>query len=661
MKPYKSVITLLTYSLAILIASAQLSLPTKRLGDDDYYYHKVNKKETLYSITHQLGVTQEQIYKYNPSTKDGLKAGQVLYFPVSAFSKTAVAATATSKPAEVASITHTVQKGETLYGISKTYGVTQESLVKANPDAEGGVKTGQQLVIPQGSNATTTVTPAPTTESTVTASSDLIYHKIKAGETLYSVAKQYNTTMQDILAANPGVSAQNFRYDEVIRVRPNTDVPVEREKEALQFFAYTVKKGDTFYSIATSNGITVELLQEANPSISKLKKGQTVIVPKPHTETVLVKATEADEKEAVAKMYADKNDTLTIAIIQPFMLNEEKPGSTALNSTEFFKGFMLATDSLYKSNQRKLKILAIDNENSLEKTKAILRADSVKGVEMIIAPPDQQQLNAIGDYAKKHKVYVINALAIKDDSYTSNPYMLQGNIPPSYMAAALCDWCDKKFSDRTMIFIDVPGQEKKDTYNALKRHLDEKGKHYIHIEMSGASLYTSLNDKLNPGAKYVVLASSAQKSVAAKLLTAIKKLKQNRIDTQVSLLGYPEYVTYQLDHKDDFHKADTYIYSRFFYDSEDAGTKQLEHSYKTWYGENMRYAAPKMGLLGFDTGYYFLSMLSTDRNAFTSSSLPKKNGLQSNMKYQRVSNWSGFINKNLQFVHFTPAMSIIKE
>lgn len=75
----------------------------------------------------------------------------------------------------------------------------------------------------------------------------------------------------------------------------------------------------------------------------------------------------------------------------------------------------------------------------------------------------------------------------------------------------------------------------------------------------------------------------------------------------------------------------------------------------------MRYAAPKMGLLGFDTGYYFLSMLSTDRNAFTSSSLPKKNGLQSNMKYQRVSNWSGFINKNLQFVHFTPAMSIIKE
>ncbi len=55
------------------LASGQLNLPIREIGNTEYYYRKVEKKETLYGISKELGISSETIIKYNPSAKDGLK------------------------------------------------------------------------------------------------------------------------------------------------------------------------------------------------------------------------------------------------------------------------------------------------------------------------------------------------------------------------------------------------------------------------------------------------------------------------------------------------------------------------------------------------------------------------------------------------------------
>ena len=76
----------------------------------------------------------------------------------------------------------------------------------------------------------------------------------------------------------------------------------------------------------------------------------------------------------------------------------------------------------------------------------------------------------------------------------------------------------------------------------------------------------------------------------------------------------------------------------------------FDNKFHRWYGEYMIYSAPKFGLLGYDTGCYFLKLFMRDKDYNKNF---KFNGLQNSFDFDRVSNWSGFINKTVYFIHFT--------
>jgi len=99
---------------------------------------------------------------------------------------------------------HTVERGQTVYSISKMYDVTEDAIYKLNPGSEQSIQSGAQLKIPQSRQS-------------------VIYHTIEPKETLYSVSKKYNIKGDDIIAANPGLSIQTFIIGRTIRI-PLSDV-----------------------------------------------------------------------------------------------------------------------------------------------------------------------------------------------------------------------------------------------------------------------------------------------------------------------------------------------------------------------------------------------------------------------------------------------------
>jgi len=111
-----------------------------------YIYHQVQPKETLFSLSKQYNISQEQILSLNPILKEGLKIGQIIRFP--------------KKPNEQKKdvavdhlyVYHTVQPLETLFGLARQFGVSQEEILKENPVIkQEGLKTGQIIKIRKSS------------------------------------------------------------------------------------------------------------------------------------------------------------------------------------------------------------------------------------------------------------------------------------------------------------------------------------------------------------------------------------------------------------------------------------------------------------------------------------------------------------------------------
>lgn len=633
---------------------AQLNLPIQKIGDTNFYVYKVEKKETIYGICKKLNLSKDDILKYNPNVADGLRKDQKLFFPVKDFVKQDQK-TETNKSVTPKSFHHIVQRGETLYGLSKMYNISQDDIEKSNPQIKDGVKAGQILIIPQ--NITETISQY-TEEDNTTNNTSVIYHTIKKGDTLFNVSNRYSTTIESILALNPGITPTNFKIDDVIKIQPNINiVVVEKPKVNAEFHEYKIKEGDTFSSIASSNGIKESDLRQANPDIKELKKNKIIYIPniKAKVDTII---NENVLQEQVQQIYDslktdNSKQTIDVALILPYMLNVAKANKDAKLYTEFYKGFLLAVDSLRQSTDKTINIFTYDTENNLSKVESILSNPELKNVDIIFAPDDMAQMDLICSFAKVNKIEVINTFIIKNDIYNSNEHFLQLNIPHSYMYAKVFDEAVTLFSDYNIIFISHEGSAVKDIIPDFRKFMKEHNISPTDFKFSKSLKSEDLDSLLLPGEKYLLVPTNSSKSMLSKINIAIRKIKAERLDAQISVLGYPEWTSYLKEYKEALNEMDTYIYSRFFVDDTSKIYEDFSLKYKHWYGANMIYATPQFGLLGFDCGMFFITQL--DKNGRNFVNIPSKyQGIQNDFNFERVNNWGGFINESLYFIHFSP-------
>lgn len=653
----------IAYATAFM-ASAQLPLPQRTIGGMQFYYHEVEKKETIYSIARKLGITETDIIKYNPGAEKELKTGQYLFFPVADFaSHNKVSHTTENKTGKrVETFTHTVEKGETLYGIAKNYGTTIDDIIAYNPESSAGIKEGQTLQIPQTPTVTNEVDMSHTTD-TVSQDTTIIYVTIRQGDTMFSMAKRYNTSIDKLMELNPGISPQNFKSGEVIRIRPNYFTTIEAEKETIVFNTYKVERGDTYFSLARRFGVSVDDLRAANPEMKKLKRGKIIYIPIKKTETVQISPSDllkddikSGESHVIQEIYDSihvfKDDNnINVALMLPLMLNQQSQSKQARLFTEFYKGFLLAVDTVRMMHcNKRINIFAYDTQDSPSHIDSILKSPAMAEMDMIFTPDDSDQIARIAQYGTENKIAVINSFSLKNDIYNEYPTLFQVNTPQNYLQAKLFDFFDETFRGYDVLFINMPSEEEKEMISELKAHLSAKNISYTTLDINSSLQADTLNQILIPGRKYVIIPTSSSRNILVKSFDAIKRVKLDRYDVNLCMLGHPEWTTYTAEFGSDFHQIDTYFYSRFFNQRDEDAIQDFDEKYHRWYGEYMIYAAPKFGLLGYDTGYYFLTLFMQGKD-YNNNFIYE--GLQNSFDFARISNWSGFINKSAYFIHFT--------
>jgi LysM repeat protein len=120
-------------------------------------------------------------------------------------------------------VMHKITKGEGVYSISKKYGVPYNAIFEANPGSEKGIKIDQVLLIPRGKGMAANTQTAPKT-NTVTETAKT--HKVVKGNTLSSIAKQYNLTLQEIKQIN-NLSSDNIQLGQLLKVSKSNVVTPE--------------------------------------------------------------------------------------------------------------------------------------------------------------------------------------------------------------------------------------------------------------------------------------------------------------------------------------------------------------------------------------------------------------------------------------------------
>ena len=200
--------------------------------------YTVQKGDTLYGISKQFGIGVDDLMSENHLSSTNLVIGSVLVIPRYG-----------------SLMNYQVQKGDTLYSISKKYNISVAELSLLNNLTSSILKVGQIINIPIGDTV-----------------DDFNIYEVLPGDTLYSIAKKYDTTIDSLIHIND-LKDTLLSVGQIIKI-PSTSINVSEEKNF-----YVVQEGDTLYSIAKKFHISVsELVLNNQLTSNTLSIGQVLMV-----------------------------------------------------------------------------------------------------------------------------------------------------------------------------------------------------------------------------------------------------------------------------------------------------------------------------------------------------------------------------------------------
>ena len=561
---------------------------------------------------------------------------------------------------------HTVTKGQSLYSISSMYNVTIDDIVRLNPGSDKQIREGAALKIPQ---ATTTNSDKP------------VFHTIQAGETLYRLSVKYNVTTQAICEANPGLSTENFRSGQVIIIpvqsdsKPQKETPKTEEQENTNVKMndwkdmHKVERKETIFSISREYGITEEELIAANPELKtgKLKKGTFLFIPYGKNDKKQESESQPTTKELTNEEVFSQNEelkkdikTIKAAVMLPFMAGTSTNMDEQVRMVEYYEGFLMAVDSLKKQDVS-IDLYTYDTKGREATLNSILSKKEQKNMDIIFGPAKAQDIDVLATFADKNNIRLVVPFAPKVDEVFKNPHIYQINTPQSYLYSEVYEHFTRKFSDSNVIFLNASnGDREKDEFiKGMKTELRNNDISYRDFTVTD-NFYeiTTVMDTLRNN---IFIPTSGKSTALVKILPQLTQIRRERPNYMMNLFGYPEWQTYTNDYLASFYEIDTYFYSSFYTNNLFPAAVHFTNSYRRWYSKDMANIYPKYGMLGYDTGYFFLKGLSKYGNKLEENlNSIQVTPIQTGFKFERVNNWGGFINRKVFFVHFSKDYELIK-
>lgn len=468
-----------------------------KLGAQNYIEHKVLEGETIEGIAKKYLVTPFDIFALNPDAKSDFKVNTVLIIPNSKVK---------NKPIEEASREligykkHKVKRKETLYGLSKKYGVSEEEIKKANRFLYSeNLKKGDKIKIPQYK----------TFVSKQTYKNTVKKYTVLPSEGKWRVAYKFGITVAELEALNPNMKPM-LQPGDLLNV-PNLKDEDEKPIDA-EYSYYEVLPKEGFYRLKVKTGLTQEQLEALNPELkeSGLKAGMVLKIPAsenavsdslPQVETTtLASKIKNYEVKKIALMMPYQLHRIDVDSVEDAkdMIKNKKLLSLVL---DFHVGVKMALDSAKQLGiSTHLKVL--DTRYQASTTAKLLLDNDLSSYDAVIGPMQEQSFDHVAKVLNRHRVPVIAALNKPKEVYNN---VFQTIPDDKLLQKAILDFVkNDSLKSKVIVIADAASKKKVDILkkafpNILVKNArkDKKGLPFFYP--------TDLNNMVSPGKTYVFL------------------------------------------------------------------------------------------------------------------------------------------------------------
>lgn len=618
----------------------------------------VQKGDTSYGIAQRFGISLPKLIELNPTIASGINIGDTI-----------------KVPAMSAYVLHIISEGETLYSIGVKYGVKAQQIVEANKSLNPNeLPIGSAIRVPQSS-----IPPE---------DASFFYHRMASGETLYQLCIKYNVLQDKIQEANPGLDWNSLRIGQVIAV------PKQSQKKII-YDEYTVGRRETLFSIAAAQDVSVDDILTANPglSASNLQKGMTIKIP--HTVTVERAEPATNDPTYIGDSSqqgnwglgydykADGKPEISVFLLLPFNaygeikdlsasgvnINKETYNFKSRRYVEFYEGVRMALDSLSEAGAN-INLKVFDTNNRLDAINQLSQAQTKP--DLIIGPAHKDEMADVINYSRRMKVPVVLPFAQCDSSILDNPYVFQASVIDSITGKEIYRHMANQLSGHNIILITANTRSANDKKKAeiLKRQLSSRGLKYTEHNYNTSSP-TAVLPLLREDETNVIIIPTNNEARANSVLTSLAGVMEQKPSAKVELWATSDWLGFQTIEVDVFHKLNTKIFTTFAVDESDPKVNYTLNKYRraystepiafTQYFQRLKPMSgfSEYGLWGYDVAFNFVGARIALGPDFARS-LPNYRPalLQSNFHFKSLTNWGGSVNTGLKTMTFRPDGSI---
>jgi LysM repeat protein len=608
-----------------------------------YYIHPVKKGETAYSISKAYGIKVEELVKENPPALYGLTEGQTLRIPVNSVTDSAVAQSpvqVTKKQKDETNfIYHTLNPGETIYYLSKLYGVSDNEIIQSNPGMDiNKLSVGTEIAIPRRKFMSDR-------QKFEIPDKKYLYHKVQKGESLSSIAQIYGLTVKELRKEN-----RDLRFPQVgdyLRI-PAKNVPEEEV-----------------------------IVQEKKDSVT----------------VAVVEPVKAVERPAGYTKFKELSGTLNVAVLLPFYFSENSdrieidssrmikgkriykeikrpddwiyPGS--LDFVEMYEGILLAADTL-RSLGLNVNIYTYDIQSDTIEVSRLIKSGKLANMNLIIGPVYSHNLVIVSEYARALDIPVVSPVPLYNNTVlANNPNLFMAYSSLEVAQRALSKKLSE-YADNNFVFIHADSLGVDEEVKKFKSMIITELTKWVPYEeikfkeMLFFSRSTFDNDSINrlshalsTQGDNVVIIASEDAPVISETLMDIHGLSKKY---NVKVFGYP--VLRDIENLDPryFFDLDLFLFSPFWIDYNQDDVKQFNADFRMKFMTQP--SEISFAWQGYDIAYYFLSGLALDGKEFiTNPSMHRPDLLHTEFDFVNKTVNDGFENQKLYLIHFTKDFDVV--
>lgn len=563
-----------------------------------------------------------------------------------------------------------VQQGEGLYAISRIFSVTMAEILRHNPDANKGLKLGQELLIPVSATSQSTESPFRQVQTSVPGSIQLkptgqnitFNHTVSLGETVYSISKMYNTTVEEVYRLNP--TARDGIIEGQLLVIPQRRIISEEKEENYRY--HTILPKETLYSVSRTYSLKPEDVVRANPglSVETFQIGRVIRIPFFESyETVVPYEGENSRDEQLANRLlsqgasSERLDMINVALLLPLL---DETGNGHLRLQEYYEGFLLAVKELKERGSNvQLYVFEIGKGTDTKKLESLLETMEMQSLHLIVGGVSDAQIKKLSDFSRSRNITYVVPFSQSNGEVLNNGNIFQVNSLSQAIQSKTAKVFLDTFRNANLVFVNGGDNDKMEFVSQVQNRLRENGIRYETVHNSSALTSTMLA-LLSANKENVIIPTSGDSHTLRDLLDKVKEVQEANPSLTLRLLGYPEWQTYS-SLVDEYHQIGVYFLSPFFVDTKAPAVGTFNDAFSRWYGRAPLNTYPDYAMWGYDTALFFLTALQRFGSDFEYRvDQVNVNALQFAFHFERMNNWGGFINTGLYLVFYDTNGRVIK-